>query len=133
MKKLLVNAPSGRQEIIEVGKGGGYFDASRVLWDERIDGTLPSITLGGMVRTGNALEFNQSVMDASLLVLAAEEEARILEAARITAKEKAYVDNLPSWTQVQTAIGNIANIADVKAYLLKLSRVVYWDVKNRAD
>lgn len=50
MSRLLVNAPSGQQEIIEVGHGGGYFDPLRVLWDERIDGPLPEITLGGMVR-----------------------------------------------------------------------------------
>ena len=63
MKKLLVNAPSGAQQVAEVGEGGGYFDASRVLWDERADGELPSITLGGMVRSGNSLTFSQSRMD----------------------------------------------------------------------
>ncbi len=62
--KLLVNAPSGRQELIEVGKGGGYFDVVRVLWDERQDGPLPEITLGGMVRNGGALAFSQLRMDA---------------------------------------------------------------------
>jgi hypothetical protein len=61
MSKLLVNAPSGAQELIEVGEGGGYFDAARVLWDERTDGPLPAITLGGMVRVGNALVFDAAV------------------------------------------------------------------------
>jgi hypothetical protein len=54
--KILVNAPTGKQELIEVGEGGGYFDASRVLWDERTDGTLPAITLGGMVRLGGDMQ-----------------------------------------------------------------------------
>lgn len=63
MNKLLVNAPSGAQELIEVGEGGGYFDTSRVLWDEREDGPLPAITLGGMVRSGSALTFSQARMD----------------------------------------------------------------------
>lgn len=63
MSKLLVNAPSGAQEIIEVGEGGGYFDAARVLWDERDDGALPAITLGGMVRKGGALVSSQARMD----------------------------------------------------------------------
>lgn len=64
MSKLLVNAPSGAQEIIEVGEGGGYFDPARVLWDEREDGPLPEITLGGMVRDGgDALVFDQARMD----------------------------------------------------------------------
>lgn len=49
--------------MIEVGAGGGYFDASRVLWDERTDGPLPAITLGGMVLEGDALVFSQARMD----------------------------------------------------------------------
>lgn len=63
MSQLLVNAPGGAQEIIEVGEGGGYFDPDRVLWDERDDGPLPAITLGGMVRSGAGLVFDQARMD----------------------------------------------------------------------
>lgn len=63
MFKLLVNAPSGKQEIVEVSESGGYFDASRVLWDEREDGPLPDITIGGMVRSGDSLTFDQARMD----------------------------------------------------------------------
>lgn len=64
MYKLLVNTLSGQQEIIEVGEGGGYFDAARVLWDERADGILPSITLGGMKRKGNGLVFDEQLLTA---------------------------------------------------------------------
>lgn len=60
--KLLVNAPTGIQEVVTVGEGGGYFDASRVLWDARVDGPMPEITLGGMVRQGNALVFSEARM-----------------------------------------------------------------------
>lgn len=63
--KLLVNAPTGEQQLIEIGDGGGYFDASRVLWDERTDGPLPAITLGGMVRANGALEYSQPLFDAN--------------------------------------------------------------------
>lgn len=63
MKRLLINAPSGAQELIAVGPGGGYFDPARVLWDEREDGPLPAVTLGGMVRDGSALVFSQPRMD----------------------------------------------------------------------
>lgn len=63
MSKLLVNAPSGAQELKEVGPGGSYFDASRVVWDEREDGPMPEITLGGMVRSGGSLVFDQARMD----------------------------------------------------------------------
>lgn len=55
MPKLLVNQPSGKQEIIEITESGGYFDVSRVVWDERTDGTLPAVTLGKMQRNGGQL------------------------------------------------------------------------------
>ena len=48
-------------------------------------------------------------------------------------KESDIIANLPSWAQVQTAVNNISSMADAKAFLLKLARVVYWDVKNRPD
>ena len=66
MIKLLVNAPNGAQELVEVGDGGGYFDPARVVWDERTDGQLPEITLGGMVRSGAALVFDPARMDATI-------------------------------------------------------------------
>ena len=50
MIKLLVNTPSGIQEIIEVDQSGGYFDQSRIVWDERKDGPLPAVTPGGLVK-----------------------------------------------------------------------------------
>lgn len=54
--KLLVNTPSGKQEVIEIGAGGGYFDNARVVWDERKDGKLPDdIQIGKMHRVNNAL------------------------------------------------------------------------------
>jgi len=48
-------------------------------------------------------------------------------------KAQDIIDNLPSWSTVQTVINNIATLAETKAFLLKLSRVAYWDVKNSAD
>jgi hypothetical protein len=72
MSKLLVNAPSGRQEIIEVGAGGAYFDPDRVIWDERVDGPLPEdVQVGGMVRTGSALAFSQELYSQQLAATAA--------------------------------------------------------------
>ena len=88
---LLVNTPTGAQEIITVGEGGGYFDAALVLWDERIDGALPDITLGGMVRINGELVFDQARMDQHLTALepqtrAAAKIARALavEAIKVT-------------------------------------------------
>lgn len=57
MVKLLVNSPTGEQQLIMIDVGGEYFDMSLVEWDERTDGILPpDITLGKMVRNGEALD-----------------------------------------------------------------------------
>lgn len=50
--------------------------------------------------------------------------------ARYAAKQSAITTNIPSWTQVETACDNISNLAEAKAFLKKLSRVVYWLAKN---
>ena len=50
-----------------------------------------------------------------------------------TQKEADIIDNLPSWGQVEANINNIGSMDDAKAFILKLARVVYWDVKNRPD
>ena len=43
------------------------------------------------------------------------------------------VENLPTWLRVSRAVDNISNLADAKAFLKKLARVVYWLAKNTAD
>lgn len=48
------------------------------------------------------------------------------------AKQAAYIENLPSWKQVKTAIEGIDSIAGVKLVLLRIARVVYWMVRNSA-
>ena len=40
-------------------------------------------------------------------------------------KNKSISDNLPSWNAVNNAIQNIDNMQEARAFLLKLSRVVY--------
>ena len=54
--------------------------------------------------------------------------------AAIGAARRADLDtNLPTWAQVSTAVDNIGNLADAKAFLKKLSRVVYWLAKETKD
>ena len=53
--KLLVNAPTGEQQTLEISASGSYYDHARVVWDERTDGMLPEITLGKMQRSGQLL------------------------------------------------------------------------------
>jgi len=48
-------------------------------------------------------------------------------------KAQDIIDNLPSWSVVETAVDNISSLADAKAFLKKLTRVVYWLVKNTKD
>lgn len=79
MSNLLVNAPTGDQQLIKVGEGGGYFDPARVIWDERVDGPLPVITIGGMVRAGNALEFSQSRLDEHMAVVTKPADEKLSE------------------------------------------------------
>lgn len=47
--------------------------------------------------------------------------------------EAYFIDNLPSWNQVSTAVDNIANLADAKAFLKKLARITYWLARDKED
>jgi len=46
-------------------------------------------------------------------------------------KAQEIADRLPDWAAVENVVNNISNLADAKGFLLKLARVVYWDVKGR--
>lgn len=41
MKNLVVFAPDGLRDIVVVGDGGGYYDESKIIWDEENDGPIP--------------------------------------------------------------------------------------------
>jgi hypothetical protein len=51
----------------------------------------------------------------------------------LASKAQAFDDNLPSWSAVDQAVTNISNLADAKAFIRKLTRVVYWLARNKAD
>jgi hypothetical protein len=118
MSKLLVNAPNGLQELVEVQDGGGYFDSTLVIWDERTDGQLPPITLGSMKRVGNAL-----VQDATVFAqLKATQDAENIELAktqyqRDRAKEYPPIgDQLDAlWKGGDAATTMLAQVQAVKA------------------
>ena len=46
------------------------------------------------------------------------------------AKAQDFLNNIPSWAGVSTAVDNIANLADAKVFIKKLARVVYWLAKD---
>lgn len=76
---------------------------------------------------------SQEVIDAILADVAAAAAAQVAEEARKAAKAKAYIDNLPSWSQVSDTIDDISDLPGAKAFLQKLARVVYWDIKNTEE
>jgi len=55
--------------------------------------------------------------------------------AELDAQQKAQeiADRLPNWAAVENAVNNISNLAEAKAYLLKLSRIVYWLAKGKPE
>lgn len=91
MFKLLVNNPQEKQEIITVFEGGGYFDQSRVLWDERKDGPFPENLrdkVGGLVRSGKDLVVDQAKLDAAAALKADNDSRESARASRVAlAKE----------------------------------------------
>ena len=132
MKKLLVNAPTGVQELIEIGPGGGYFDSSRVLWDERTDGPMPEVTPGALVRSGNALAVDpalaaartQKLADAATNALLLSEllsDIQVLEEPTgFTRKQREYlIANSPAGP-LKAALGAVDVAIAAKRALLKL-------------
>lgn len=72
MARLLVTHPSGEQMLITVDATGSYFDRSKVLWDERVDGALPeNIELGKMQRIGGDLIKAETMLSAHAEAIAA--------------------------------------------------------------
>lgn len=65
-----------------------------------------------------------------LVEYTAEDKKQIADAKQKTGD---YIANLPSWAQVENNINNITNLAGAKAVLMKLARVVYWDIKNDSE
>lgn len=118
---LLINSPSGKQELITIGAGGGYFDAARVIWDTRIDGAMPVITLGGMVRSANTLVFNQARADQhaaatqqeALAATKAAQDAADAASAKADAKLLALSGMSPSQVRAHFA-ANVNTFAELK-------------------
>jgi len=55
MDSLLINSPTGEQIIQKIDDTGYYYDQSRVLWDTRTRGEMPTVTLGKMQLVDNQL------------------------------------------------------------------------------
>ncbi len=75
------------------------------------------------------LQNHQDHITQSVAAYNTRQSAEIVAAA----KTQAFIDNLPSWDAVNTAVTNISNLADAKAFIRKLARIVYWIARDRQD
>jgi len=99
MPKLLVNQPSGRQVIAEIAETGAYYDHARVIWDERIDGALPEITLGKMQRVNNQLVTLEDYLPEHAAAVYAESIPHeiTMRQAELALRESGYLAAVKSW------------------------------------
>lgn len=80
--KLLVQTDDANQEIICVEETGSYYDETKILWDERIDGDIPPVTLGAMKRIGNSLvldDFQKDLINKNQLKYNKIESLKIID------------------------------------------------------
>lgn len=82
----------------------------------------------------------REVDDAGYLTALAADPVEVAKVEALTAikaaqelKAQEFLDNLPSWEKVKTAIEGATTIAALRAIVLKLARVVYWLARDRAD
>lgn len=92
MPNLLVNAPSGCQQVIEISATGNYFDVALVIWDERTDGPLPELTLGKMQRSGDQLITLADYLPAHAAVLLADAKTAKLAELQAAYETANYAD-----------------------------------------
>jgi len=64
--KLLVINPEGTREIISIDDSGSYYDQSKVIWDERINGAMPDNACPSMVVVDGALVIDDSILAATM-------------------------------------------------------------------
>ena len=62
-----------------------------------------------------------------------EDEIRTEETEKNQLKAQSILDNIPSWSEVENDINSISDLDEVKTFIKKLARVVYWDVKDQED
>jgi len=77
MKRLIVNTPSGKQEVIKIEESGGYFDKSRVVWDESIDPAIDLSAVGKIKRNlDGTFDLNDAVTKSAHDSAVSDEQAK---------------------------------------------------------
>lgn len=110
-RKLLIDLPGGDQQVITVAEGGGYYDDSAVLWDEGIDGTMPDITIGAMVREDESL-----VYSADRIALYQQAASALIVPASITPRQGMIIlARYNLLTSVQTMLDGMSGQEGIEA------------------
>lgn len=62
MRKLLVIRPDGTRDIVPIEDSGSYYDQSKVVWDERIDGKMPADACPNMRKVNGKLVVDEALV-----------------------------------------------------------------------
>lgn len=102
MPKMLVDQPSGKQEIIEIAQTGAYYDPARVVWDERTDGVLPEVILGKMQRVNDQLVTLEDYLPDHAAAVYAESIPHeiTMRQAELALREAGYLAAVKAWVSV---------------------------------
>lgn len=80
MPKLLVEFPDGNQQFLDIDDTGSFFDPSKVIWDERIDGEIPEgLVLGKIIKINNTLQNGEDYIPDYLVIKQAKDQENILQ------------------------------------------------------
>lgn len=89
-EQQLVNRPDGKQELLDVGKTGGYDDPARVVWDTRTDGALPKNAPVGFARRVVDRTTGKASLEADFAERDKKEAADLAERERKATRAAAY-------------------------------------------
>jgi hypothetical protein len=110
-------------KIISVKIDSGYSDGSRLATFVLSDGASKRIvSLGGLPNhDANA----KIAILARATELFAKGKSWSNDASNIESPSKTFLDNLPTLAISETAVGNISNLTEAKAVILKMVRAIY--------
>jgi len=122
---------TGQTDISAIPDGSTFLERLNALKIKYPDSELVFFPQGKIVDP-EAIKYDE--LTSSLIPLEPKditpEKQKLLDNA---AKTQPIINNMPSWAHVETAVNNIANLADAKAFLLKLSLMAFWLAKNKAN
>lgn len=116
---LLVINPQDVKEVVYVTKSGGYYDSSRILWDERTDGPLPDEakeTPEAVVVSGDTLLIDEAKQ--------VEEKAAIEEQKQYEADQNSELERCKQYAQAIDSAKDLESVKYAVKYLLMINGVI---------